>query len=142
MRISDRGIGLIKRFEGCRLTAYGDSAGVMTIGYGHTGGVRRGDTITEDQAEEYLRRDVKVAETCISSAVTVPLNQNRFDALCSLVYNIGCGAFLRSSLRRKINLDPSDPSIRGEFIRWTHAGGRSLPGLERRRREEADLYFS
>lgn len=141
MRISDKGISFIKRHEGCRLTAYSCSAGVMTIGYGHTQGVHPGMAITQEEAESFLRRDVKVAETSINTAVTIPLRQCQFDALCSFVFNVGCGAFLRSTLIKKIKSNPSDPSIRDEFMRWVYAGKKELPGLRRRRKEEADMYF-
>ncbi len=72
----------------------------------------------------------------------MPLTQNQFDALCSFVFNVGCGAFLRSTLLKKIKMNPSDPTIRDEFAKYRFAGGKVLPGLEKRRREEAAVYFS
>lgn len=142
MKISDNGISLIQRHEGCRLAAYKCPAGIWTIGYGHTSGVRQGMTITNLQATTYLRQDLKVVETCLSTAVSMPLTQNQFDALCSFVFNVGCGAFLRSTLLKKIKMNPSDPTIRDEFAKYRFAGGKVLPGLEKRRREEAAVYFS
>lgn len=141
MNISDNGIRLIQRYEGCRLTAYRCPAGIWTIGYGHTSGVHQGMTITTLQAITYLKQDLKVVETCLSTAVTTPLTQNQFDALCSFTFNVGCGALLRSTLLKKIKVNPSDPAIRAEFAKWVHAKNVVLPGLVKRRREEAELYF-
>ncbi len=141
MTISEQGLNLIKRYEGCVLKAYRCPAGVLTIGYGHTGGVREGQVITRKEADEYLKRDVKAVETCISTAVQSRLSQNQFDALCSFTFNVGCGNFLRSTLLKKIKVNPSDPAIRAEFAKWVHAKSVVLPGLVKRRKEEADLYF-
>jgi len=141
MTISEQGLNLIKRYEGCVLKAYRCPAGVLTIGYGHTGGVRDGQVITRQEADEYLKRDVKVAETCISTAIQDRLSQNQFDALCSFIFNVGCGNFLRSTLLKKIKVNPSDPAIRAEFAKWVHAKNVVLPGLVKRRKEEAELYF-
>ena len=141
MKTSDKGIDFIKRHEALRLNAYLDAAGVWTIGYGHTGGVNSGDVISEKQAEEFLRADLATAERALNST-RLQLNQNQFDALVSFVFNLGAGNFARSTLLRKIKSNPNDPTIRKEFERWVYAGGKVLNGLVRRRREEADLYFS
>lgn len=88
---SKEGMELIKSFEGCRLKAYQDVAGIWTIGYGHTGNVRPGMSITQEQAETFLRADLKKFEQCINRCVAVPLTQNMFDALVSFTYNVGTG---------------------------------------------------
>lgn len=142
MKISEQGIELIKRHEGCVLKAYRCPAGVMTIGYGHTGDVRPGMVISANKALEYLRRDLNIAEACVNAAIVTPLTQNQFDALCSLVYNVGCGAFLRSTLLKKIKVNPSDEAIGDEFKRWVCSSGKTLPGLIKRRAAESELYFS
>lgn len=140
MKTSDKGIEFIKRHEALRLNAYLDSAGVPTIGYGHTLGVRMSDTITKSQAEQLLRGDLITAESEINKH-NLNINQNQFDALVSFVFNLGVGNFARSTLLRKIKSNANDPTIRKEFERWVYAGGKVLNGLVRRRREEADLYF-
>lgn len=141
MNISDNGLSAIQKHEGCVLKAYRCPAGVWTIGYGHTSGVRQGMSITSQQASSYLRQDLKVVETCLAAAVKTPLTQNQYDALCSFVFNVGPGNFLRSTLLRKVKADPSDPSIRDEFMKWNKASGTVLEGLTRRRRCEAEMYF-
>lgn len=142
MKISEQGIELIKSYESCVLKAYRCPSGVMTIGYGHTGDVRPGQVITEHKALEFLRRDLNIAEACVNTAINKPLCQNQFDALCSLVYNVGCGAFLRSTLLKKIKVNPSDEAIGDEFRRWVYSSGKILPGLVKRRAAESELYFS
>lgn len=142
MRVSDNGIGFIKRHEGCMLTAYKCPAGVLTIGYGHTEGVHAGMTISESQADMYLRHDLTPVEACVSNAVGGILTQNQFDALCSFTFNVGCRAFLGSTLLAKVRANPCDPAIRNEFCRWIRGGGKILPGLVKRREEEAALYFA
>lgn len=129
---------LIRRLESLRLTAYRCPAGIWTIGYGHTQGVVPGMTITADRAEELLRQDLAP----IDAAIPRTLAPNRRQALASFIFNVGMGAWQRSSLRRLIADNPDNPSIRGQFMRWVYAGKRKLPGLENRRRIEADLYFS
>lgn len=139
MKTDSRGIALIKEFEGLRLTAYRCAADVWTIGYGHTAGVKNGDTITAGEAEALLINDIASSEQAVSQAVTAPLNQSRFDALVSLVFNIGQGNFRRSTLLKKLNnLDYTGAS--DEFLRWTHAGGKVVPGLVRRREAEKALF--
>lgn len=143
MKTSDRGIEFIKVREGFRAEAYLCPSGVLTIGYGHTAGVGEGQTCTEAQAEEWLREDLAESERAVTEcAGGAGLSQCRFDALVSFTFNIGTAALRRSTLLRKVKADPSDPSIRDEFGRWVHGGGRVLPGLVARRKAEADLYFS
>lgn len=142
MKTSSIGIELIKRHEGLRLQAYLCPAGVATIGFGHTSGVRMGDRITPQMAEQYLIQDLKNFELAIMRLVRAKLNQNQFDALVSFVFNVGAGNFQTSTLLRKVNENPNNPDIRGEFGRWVYAKRVLLPGLVKRRKEEEDLYFT
>lgn len=141
MKTSDNGIELIKRFEGLRLKAYLCPAGKPTIGYGHTKDVKLGDVITEEEAEQLLREDLIVVENEINRH-NLNINQNQFDALASFVYNVGVGNFRTSTLLKKIKTDPNDKTIANEFMRWIYADGKPLNGLKKRRKMEADLYFS
>jgi lysozyme len=141
MSISPAGIALIQAHEGLRLTAYRDAGGVWTIGYGSTGGVRRGMTITRDQAVLRLYHDLDTAESAVNSRVTVPLSQPQFDALVSLVFNIGGGAFRKSTLLQKLNAGDYAGAA-NEFNRWVKAKGRVLPGLVTRRAAERSLFLS
>ena len=133
----------IKAWEGCRLTAYRCPAGVLTIGYGHTGpDVTTGKRITQAEADALFEADIKK----FTDSVTVKLrgakiNNNQFDALASLAYNIGIGAFQKSTLFKKVMTDPADPTIRTEFAKWIRGGGKILSGLVKRRTEEANHYF-
>ena len=148
MKTSKKGIELIKKYEGFRSEPYRDAVGVPTIGYGATyypngNKVKMTDRpITEPQATELLKAMLKNYENTVKMLVTVELNQNKFDALVSFVYNLGRANFGKSTLLKKINANPNDESIRAEFKRWNRAGGKILNGLTRRRNEEADLYFS
>lgn len=145
MITSNRGIELIKRHESLRLRAYVDPVGIWTIGYGHTGGVKSGDVITEEQANGLLRADLATAERAVTGS-GLRLNQNQFDALVSFVFNVGSGNFARSTLLRKGRVNTLDPSIVDEFRKWKkgRVNGRltTLPGLVKRREEELKLYFS
>lgn len=141
MKTSKNGIEFIKSHEGFRLKAYTDSVGVWTIGYGHTGGVKMGDVITEEQAEKFLIEDLETAENEINSH-NLNLNQNQFDALVSFTFNLGIGNFRSSTLLRRIKADPNDRDIEMQFKRWVYAGGNILKGLITRRNDEARLYFS
>lgn len=135
---------MIKKHEGFRPRAYRCPAGVWTIGYGHTGGVKSGDVITAARGEELLREDLAHAERVIDMQC-LPLSQNQFDALVSLVFNIGEGNFLRSTLLRKAKRNVNDPAIADEFRKWNKArvSGSLTPlaGLIRRREDELKLYF-
>ena len=141
MKTSHKGIALIKEFEGLRLKAYKCPGGVWTIGYGHTAGVKPGMVISEAQAEEYLMADLIASEKYLNS-LGLAINQNQFDALISLIYNIGIGNFQKSTLLRKARVNPNDNSIMDEFLKWVYSKGRVLPGLQRRRLAEMKLYFS
>lgn len=141
MRTSQRGIDLIKEFEGFSERAYLCPGGVYTIGYGHTRGVQIGDTCTREKAEEYLRDDLKDTEEAIEALITVPLTQNQFDALASLVYNIGSGNFFYSTIRRVICLNIGDiEEYRKAWMMWVKARGKVLKGLVRRREAEFKLF--
>ena len=143
MRISENGLNFIKEFEGLELTAYRCSAGVLTIGYGHTGSdVTTGLTITKEQAYAFLTEDTKSAQQCVSSFVNVKVNQNEYDALISFVFNIGTTAFVNSTLLKLLNEGESKLVVAAEFLRWVKAGGdEDVPGLVRRRGAERKLFL-
>lgn len=140
MDVSQAGIDLVKRHEGCVLTAYQDSAGIWTIGYGSTRGVQPGMTITQAEADERLRRDLADAVDCINDQCD-GLNQNQFDALVDFVFNIGCGAFENSTLLRLLKRGYFSAAAQ-EFGKWTRAGDTHPPGLLKRRADEAMLFES
>jgi len=136
----------IKGWEGCRLAAYRCPAGVWTIGYGHTAGVTPGMKITQQQADAMFEADIKQFAGQVTRAIgPVNINNNQFDALVSLAYNIGIGRLSKSELLTKVKANPNDPTIRVEFARYVYATTngvkRQLPGLVRRRTEEANHYF-
>ena len=139
MNTSAEGIALIKKFEGCELEAYQCSAGVWTIGYGHTKDVEEGDTISKDQAEEMLVEELHEYENYINEYVNVALSQNQFDALVSWVYNLG-PANLKASTMLKVLNDGKYEDVPYQMKRWNKAGGKVLDGLVRRREAEALLY--
>ena len=141
MRTSRKGIEFIKAHEGLRMDAYLCPAGVPTIGYGHTYNVKIGDRITAGQSERFLIGDLIVAETEVNR-YGFDLTQNQFDALVSFVYNIGAGNFRSSTLLKRLKANPNDPDIANQFKRWVYGGGKVLPGLVRRRKDEAKLYFN
>jgi lysozyme len=147
MNPSQNCINLIKEFEGLRLRSYLCPAGIWTIGYGSTRWldgtpIVQGQQVTMDQAEELLAMDIKRIAERIPE---LSLNQNQYDAVVSFVYNLGIGAFVNSTLYRKIKNNRMDASIRDEFMRWTKARVKGklteLRGLVRRRQAEANLYF-
>lgn len=146
MRISDKGVSLIKQFEGLCLTAYQDSVGVWTIGYGWTQPVdgkpiRPGMTIKEETAERLLRTGLVGYESDVSKLVKVKLTQGQFDALVSFAYNLGARALSTSTLLQKLNAG-DNAGAADEFPRWNKAGGKVLPGLMRRREAERALFLS
>lgn len=142
MKINKKGIDLIKNFEGCKLQAYLCPAGVWTIGYGHTKGVKEGDKITQEEAEMFLKSDLRTFEIGIECLIKKELTDNQFSSLVSFAYNLGLGNLTSSTLLKKINNNPNDISIREEFYKWSLAKGQRLMGLVKRRKAEADLYFS
>jgi len=141
MNMSQEGIdALLKPFEGCKLTAYRCPAGVCTIGYGHTSsagqpGVNDGMKITQKQAEDILRRDLVKYETYVHDMVQQPLTQHQFDVLVDFVYNEGPGNLKTSTLLKKINVGQFD-AVPAELMKFTKGGGKTLPGLVRRRHAE------
>ena len=141
MKISEAGLDLIKSHEGFRSDAYLCPAGVWTIGYGHTGDVEEGQSVTEEEAEELLLQDVAFAEDAVNSLVEVELSQQMFDALVCFVYNVGVGAFEQSTLLRLLNQGQKEEAAE-QFLRWNKAGGKELAGLTRRREAERDLFLS
>jgi lysozyme len=140
MKTSDKLLSMLMVFEGLRLTAYEDAAGVLTIGYGHTKGVQRDDKISEYYAKEYLRQDVEEVEEAVSK-LGVAQTVGQLDALVSLAFNIGFGRLKSSTLLKTIRKGCSKNAIKREFKRWVYAGGKKLPGLERRREWEARRFF-
>ena len=136
MKSSDILINYIKRAEGCKLTAYQDSVGVWTIGYGHTADVKRGDRITQQQADDFLRSDLSRFEA-IAARTPGVRTQGQFDAVTDFCYNCGPGNFQNSTLRKYITTGRKDWEIQKEFLKWTKAGGKELGGLVSRRVWEA-----
>ena len=139
MKCSQEGLALIKKFEGCRLKAYRCSANVLTIGYGHTGGVKEDDTISQPEADELLEKDIAKFEEYVSDNVIVELKQNQFDALVAWTFNLGVGNLRNSTMLKKLNEADYD-SIPFEMRRWNKAGGKPLDGLIRRRKAEGLLF--
>lgn len=145
MKTSNSGINLIKGFEGLRLKAYDDGVGVWTIGYGtirYLNGVRvkKGDTCTDAQAEQYLRNDLVTFENAINRLVKVSLTQNQFDALASFTYNLGEANLSSSTLLKKLN-SKDYKGAAAEFLKWNKAGGKVLGGLIKRRQAEMKLFL-
>lgn len=139
MQPSQAAIDLIKAAEGLRLTAYRDSAGILTIGYGSTGGIKPGQTITPEQAEAMLVDDMDEAADAVRKLVTVPLTQGQFDALCSFVFNLGAGRLRDSTLLRLLNQRKYGEAA-AQFRFWVMSGGEPLPGLVKRRAAERALF--
>lgn len=139
MKVSDKGLALIKEFEGCKLTAYKDIVGVWTIGYGHTRSARQGMVITQAQADELLALDVATHASSVYKALQVKLEQHQFDAVVSLAFNVGVSAVRNSTLMKMINRGDVKPAA-AQFDRWNKAGGKVLAGLTRRRAAERKMY--
>ena len=148
MKVSQRGLDLIKKFEGFSPVPYLCPAGVPTIGYGTTYyeeglPVSMVDkVITEEMAEDLLKKHVETYENGVKQGVKQSINQNQFDALVSFTYNVGVANFLRSTLLKKVNIDPYDLTIEKEFLKWVNAGGKRLAGLVKRRQMESQLYYA
>jgi lysozyme len=147
VKLSDAGVDLIKGFEGYhrslpdgRCIAYKCPAGVWTLGWGATVGIKPGMIWTRDEAEAALRRELATFEAGVVRLVTVPLNQNEYDALVSFAYNCGLGALQKSTILRKLNANDRIGAA-DAFGMWTKGGGRVLPGLVRRRKAEAALFL-
>ena len=143
----NKGIAIIRKYEGLKLRAYICPSGLPTIGYGATfymngSRVQIGDVITIDHADKLLHFQVKLFADEVRRTVKSNINENQLGALVSFCFNVGGAAFGKSTLARKVNANPSDSTIRNEFMRWTRGGGKVLPGLVKRREEEANLYYA
>ena len=143
-------LDLVKKFEGCKLTAYKDPASKnglpITIAYGNTmytdgSKIKLGDIITQQKADELLQWAID-KKTNVIKSMNLHLDNNQFDAITSFVYNCGIGAFEKSTMLKKIKINPNDETIRHEFMRFINVDGVVNKGLIRRRKLEADLYFS
>ena len=140
MKLGPQGTTLIKSFETCRLAAYLPTpADVPTLGWGHTRAVALGDTCTQEQADAWFLEDVAWAEDCVNRAITQLINQQEFDALVSLCFNIGCKAFSGSTLVKDLNRLDFD-SASDQFLVWDKQHGQVLAGLLNRRKAEQELF--
>lgn len=147
MHVSENGLALIKRFEGCKLDAYLCPAGVPTIGYGATSGVKLGDSITQEEADKRLTLELQEYEKYVMDALNTPPGavedptQPQFDAMVSLCYNIGPGHFRSSSVVRRFLMGDIEGAANA-FCMWVKGGGKTLPGLVNRRQAEKELFLS
>ena len=141
MRINNKGLELIKKYEGCRLLAYKCPAGVWTIGYGHTAGVKSGMAITKVDAERLLLQDLKRFEEGVEALVKVPLTSNQFSALVSFAFNCGLAALRSSTLLKKLNVGDLNGAAR-EILRWDKVNKKPVEGLTKRRKEEQKLFLT
>lgn len=146
MSLNNDGYKLITDFEGLKLKPYLDSVKIPTIGYGNTyykDGTRvtmLDKEITQKEAFEMFKEIANRFAKSVSKSLKQPVTQNQFNALVSLAYNIGTGSFIGSTLLKKVNVNPNDPTIPNEFKRWNKAGGQVLKGLTNRRNYEAKIY--
>lgn len=146
MKLNKKGIELMHQFEGLSLNAYICPAGVPTIGYGNTyyesgRKVQIGDSITKERAEKIFEWVADSFAIRVRQLVKKQLNENQFSALVSFTYNLGVANLKSSTLLKKVNVNPNDPTIFNEFLKWNKAGGKVLTGLTRRRQAEGNLYF-
>ena len=139
MKISQEGISLIKKFEGCEYNAYKCAADVLTIGYGHTKDVKEGDLVTQQEAENLLTKDLEEFEGYVLDAVEMPMIQHQFDAMVSWTFNLGPNNLKSSSMLTVLNKGDSE-DVPAQIKRWNKAGGKVLEGLTRRREAEALLF--
>lgn len=144
MNFSQNGIDFLKGLEGLVLVAYQCSAGIWTIGYGHTYNVKKGDVITEEIAEQFLKEDLKEFEKVVNKLVTTRISQKQFDALVSFCFNVGPGSdsqmgFSQSWVLKYTN-ERKFTEVKSQFMRWNKAGGQVNQGLINRRKAEAKLY--
>ena len=141
MQMSENGRRLLESFEGLRLTAYRDQGGVLTIGYGSTLNVYEGETITPEDADNRLAIELGQTENALNSYIKVPLNQNQFDSMVSLAFNIGTSAFRKSTLLALLNQKDYDGSA-NQFLQWTRVNGLINKGLVNRRNAERKLFLT
>jgi|TARA_B110000977_G_C10938413_1_gene439860 lysozyme len=139
MKISQEGLSLIKKFEGCELEAYKCAAGVWTIGYGSTKGVKEGDTLTEEETDNLLLHEMDEYEGYVLEAVEMPLSQHQFDAIVSWTFNLGPSNLKASTMLKVLNKGNYE-DVPAQIKRWNKAGGKVLEGLIRRREAEALLF--
>jgi lysozyme len=140
MTLSRKGLQLIKEFEGLLLGAYKCPAGVWTIGYGHTKGVKQGQVIDHMQADDYLVEDIGPIEHLLNK-IGVNFRQEQFDALVSWIFNLGSGNFQHSTMLKLIISDADDVEITDQMVKWVNAAGKPLVGLKRRRIAEANMFL-
>jgi len=147
-KLSQKGVDLIKQFEGLSLVPYICAGGINTIGSASTYNpngkkVTLNDSkLTPQQAEELLKNTLSTYEKAVDSFCRDDISQPQFDALVSFAYNVGTGNLQKSTLIKKVNANPKDVTIADEFLKWNKSAGRVLAGLTRRRQAEANLYFS
>ena len=141
MKVSDIFLEKLMEMEGCRLAAYRDAAGVPTIGYGHTAGVRMGDRISQQRAKALLRQDVEAVMRQVR-ALDVARTEAQLEALTSFAFNLGIARLRSSTLLKVIRQGGSKQAIQREFKCWVYAGGRKLGGLVKRREWEASHFFA
>lgn len=139
--ISNTAIKGICSFEGCKLTSYKCPAGVWTIGYGHTNGVKKGQRITNEQAISYLKQDIQPIIAYLNK-LGMCNTQGQFDAIVDFIFNLGVGSFQKSTLYKYVKQHKSDDEICKQFMRWTYAGGKQLQGLIKRRQWECNMWRS
>lgn len=140
---SARGIDFIKSFESFCKLPYICPAGLLTIGYGHL--ILPGedyDYLSLEDGEDLLKRDLLKVERAVIRNINITLDQNQFDSLVSLTFNIGSGALQRSTLRQKINYESGVGEIKQEFMKWIYSGGKVLAGLVKRRIAEVEMYLA
>ena len=147
MQLNDKGKDLIKFYEGCKLTSYQCSAGHWTLGFGNTffedgKSVKPGDKISQERANELFEIIAKEFADKVAPLVKSAVTPNQFAAITSFAYNAGIGNLKSSTLLKKVNANPNDPSIALEFAKWDKAGGKVLAGLTKRRASESKLYFT
>jgi len=141
MTYSTAGEALTEKFEGCKLAAYQDQKGVWTIGYGHTAGVKEGDTCMQSQAAQWLMQDIEIALDAVNRLVTTDLTQPEFNSLVDFCFNLGAGNFESSTLLKLLNAG-NITGAAAEFDKWDHCGGQVVAGLLRRRQAETDEFLS
>jgi lysozyme len=147
MQLNDKGKDLIKFYEGCKLVAYKCSAAKDTIGYGNTfyengTPVKPGDKISQERANELFEIIAKDFADKVKPLIKSTVTPNQFAAITSFAYNAGIGNLKSSTLLKKVNVNPNDPTIDLEFQKWNKAGGKVLAGLTKRRASESKLYYT